>query len=50
VVKTIFENKKTLVATHRIAEFFSPKTSAEASPIPIHPGAMRYFREVGAAK
>lgn len=50
VVKTLFENKKMLTATHRIAEFITPETSVKASPIPIHPGALRYFKEIGAAR
>ncbi|MDD5204662.1 MAG: TAXI family TRAP transporter solute-binding subunit [Desulfobacterales bacterium] len=50
VTKAIFENKKMLVNTHKIAEFTTPETSANKSPIPVHPGALKYFKEVGAVK
>lgn len=50
VTKAIFENKKMLTNTHKIAEFTTPETSAKYSPIPIHPGAMKYFKEIGVIK
>ncbi len=50
LVKAIFENKRMLTTTHKIAEFMTPDVSAKSSPIPVHPGALRYFREVGAIK
>ncbi|MDB5856804.1 MAG: putative periplasmic component, partial [Ramlibacter sp.] len=48
IVKTIFDKKADLVAVHKEAENFkleSQKTSA--TPIPFHPGAIRYFAEKG---
>lgn len=48
IVKTIFEKKPDLVAVHKEAENIrleSQKTSA--TPIPWHPGALRYFAEKG---
>lgn len=49
-VKTIFENKKMLTATHKITEFTTPEASAKASPIPLHPGALKYYKEIGVVK
>lgn len=50
VTKAIFENKKMLVDTHKIAEFTTAKASATKSPIPIHPGALKYYKEIGVIK
>lgn len=50
VTKAIFENKKMLTDTHKIAEFTTVETSAKYSPIPIHPGALKYYKEKGLVK
>ena len=49
IVKTLFEHKPELVAVHREAESFSIDNQAEEkTPVPFHPGAMKYFKEKGA--
>ena len=48
VVKAIFDHKAELVAAHREAENISLEWQRNnASPIPFHPGAIRYFAEKG---
>ena len=51
LVKTIFENvtegQYALVNVHPIAKAFTPQNAIN-SPIPLHPGAMKYFKEMGA--
>jgi TRAP transporter TAXI family solute receptor len=48
IVKTLVEKKDELVAVHKEAEAFSIENQKqEKSPIPFHPGALRYFRERG---
>jgi TRAP transporter TAXI family solute receptor len=48
VVKTLFEKKDELVKVHKDAAFLSLDNQASgASPIPFHPGAVRYFKEKG---
>ncbi|MGQ0662748.1 MAG: TAXI family TRAP transporter solute-binding subunit [Pseudomonadota bacterium] len=48
IVKTIFERKAEMVAVHREAENFLLDNQTQAnSPIPFHPGAIRYFAEKG---
>ncbi len=47
VVKAIMENKSELVIVHKEAEKISPQSAAVGSPIPYHPGAIRYFQEKG---
>ncbi len=49
IVKTIFEKRDDLIAVHREAENFKlDLQKAAASPIPFHPGALKYFAEKGA--
>jgi TRAP transporter TAXI family solute receptor len=48
IVKTLFDHKSELVAFHREANNLSLESQAAGgSPIPFHPGAIRYFREKG---
>jgi TRAP transporter TAXI family solute receptor len=48
IVKTIFEHQPELAAIQREARFLTPETQAGGgSPIPYHPGALRYFGERG---
>ncbi len=48
IVKTLFEHKTELVAVHREARWLSLEPQASgASPLPFHPGAIRYFTEKG---
>ena len=51
IVKTLFDRKPELVATHMEARFLSLEPQAAGgSPIPFHPGAFRYFTEKFAEK
>ncbi len=48
ILKTVFDHKPELVASHREASVLSPENqSGGGSPIPFHPGAIRYFSEKG---
>src|SRR5258707_1432424 len=48
VVKTIFDKRDDLIAVHKEAEDFRLENQkAAASPIPFHPGAVKYFAERG---
>ena len=48
IVKTIFEHQPELVAIQREARFLTLEAQAGGgSPIPYHPGALRYFAERG---
>jgi TRAP transporter TAXI family solute receptor len=53
IVKAIYENvdkgKWPLKNIHPIAAQLTPQNAVN-SPIPLHPGAMKYFKEVGALK
>jgi TRAP transporter TAXI family solute receptor len=47
IVKTLFDHKPELVTVHREARFLSLEPQVGGSPIPLHPGAIRYFTEKG---
>jgi TRAP-type uncharacterized transport system substrate-binding protein len=47
-VKTVFEKRQELIAVHKEAENFKLELQKQAaSPIPFHPGAIKYFSEKG---
>jgi len=48
IVKTIFDKRDDLIAVHKeAANFRLENQKAAASPIPFHPGALKYFAEKG---
>jgi TRAP transporter TAXI family solute receptor len=48
IVKTVFDKKADLVAVHHEAENFKLENQIKSySPIPWHPGAVKYFTEKG---
>ncbi|TDR93744.1 TAXI family TRAP transporter solute-binding subunit [Enterovirga rhinocerotis] len=48
IVKTLVENKSDLVAVHKEAASFTLDNQVQVrSPIPFHPGALKYFQEKG---
>lgn len=48
LVKTIFDHKADMVASHREADNISLQNQRnDTSPIPFHPGAIKYFAEKG---
>jgi TRAP transporter TAXI family solute receptor len=48
MTKLTFENKDLLEATHpSTARFLDPDSVLRVSPIPLHPGAIRYYEEIG---
>jgi TRAP transporter TAXI family solute receptor len=50
VAKALYENKPALVATFRPMELFEPSKMAKpVQDVPFHPGALKFYREVGIA-
>ena len=46
IVKVLFEHKQALVAVHKEADHIKlSNQSGKFSPVPFHPGALRYYRE-----
>ena len=50
MAKVLFENHATLVNVHDVMKQFVPANAAAEPVIPIHPGALKYYKEVGAVK
>jgi uncharacterized protein len=51
IVKTMMEKKDELVAVHKEAEnFLLENQTPDKSPVPFHPGAMKYYNEKRAGK
>ncbi len=49
MVKAIFDNQKFLITVHKKTADMNLKDAVKV-PCPMHPGAIRYFKEVGALK
>ena len=47
MTKLLFENLPELVAAHKAAGAISLEGALTGMPVPLHPGAERYYREVG---
>ncbi len=47
ITKTIYENLPFLVAIHKATKAMSIDRAINGLPVPLHPGAARYYREVG---
>ncbi|WP_019140299.1 TAXI family TRAP transporter solute-binding subunit [Noviherbaspirillum massiliense] len=50
MTKAIFENKDQLLAAHAAAKAINKETAAQNMPVPLHPGAEKYYREAGLLK
>jgi TRAP transporter TAXI family solute receptor len=47
ITKLFLERTPELVAVHKAAQEIKPKSAVLGSPIPFHPGALRYYKEKG---
>jgi uncharacterized protein len=50
MTKALFTNLDQMVAAHSAAKSISAAEAAKALPVPLHPGAERYYREAGLLK
>jgi hypothetical protein len=50
MTKSMFENLDTMVASHAAAKAIKKETAAKGSPVPLHPGAEKYYKEAGLLK
>ena len=48
ITKAVFENINDLQAVHPAASQTTVDFTLTATPVPLHPGAIRYYEEVGA--
>ncbi|WP_121632509.1 TAXI family TRAP transporter solute-binding subunit [Tropicibacter alexandrii] len=49
ITKAMFENIAELQAVHPAARETTVEFSLSATPVPLHPGAIRYYEEIGAS-
>lgn len=45
LTKQIYENLDRVVLAHNVGKFITVETALDAMPVPVHPGAQRYFDE-----
>ncbi len=50
MVKAVFDNQLQLVAAHAAAKGITKDNAITSLPAPLHPGAARYFKEIGLMK
>jgi TRAP transporter TAXI family solute receptor len=50
MTKAMFENQDAMIAAHAAAKAIKKETAARGSPVPLHPGAEKYYREAGLLK
>ncbi|MGE6741026.1 TAXI family TRAP transporter solute-binding subunit [Allorhizobium pseudoryzae] len=50
MTKLLFENLPKLTAAHAAAKAIDLKKALDGMPVPLHPGAERYYKEVGLIK
>jgi TRAP transporter TAXI family solute receptor len=47
MTKQLYENLPDMLAAHKAASAISLKTATTGLPVPLHPGAERYYKEIG---
>ena len=50
MTKAMFENMDAMTAAHAAAKAIDKNTAGKGSPVPLHPGAERYYKEAGLLK
>ena len=50
MTKSMFENIDAMIAAHAAAKAINKATAAKGSPVPLHPGAEKYYKEAGLLK
>ncbi|MEY3752012.1 MAG: hypothetical protein RLZZ354_554, partial [Pseudomonadota bacterium] len=50
MTKLFYENLPALVAAHSAAKDINLKDAAKNPPLPLHPGAIKYYKEKGLIK
>ena len=50
MTKAMFENQDAMIAAHAAARAIKKETAGSNPPVPLHPGAEKYYREAGLIK
>jgi hypothetical protein len=49
LVKSLYEHQDYLLKIHPSASYTTPENAVKYSPIPLHPGTIKYLKEKGVA-
>jgi len=50
ITKNLFEHREEYYQVHKFARMMTPETALKGIPIPLHPGAEKYYKESGVIK
>jgi len=50
ITKVLREKRDALVQIHGYMKYVTDETMIKGLPVPLHPGAEKYYREIGAIK
>jgi uncharacterized protein len=50
MTKSMYSHLDALIAAHSAAKAIDPKKALDGMPLPVHPGAAKYYKEVGLMK
>ena len=50
MTKAMWENLDALVAAHAAGKAIKKESALKGMPVPLHPGAEKYYREIGLLK
>jgi len=50
LVKSMYENQEFLINVHPITKYMVLEQALNGQPFPLHPGAEKYYREMGVIK
>jgi TRAP transporter TAXI family solute receptor len=50
MTKSLYDNIETMYAAHNAAKVIKRENAVRGMPVPVHPGAIRYYKEVGVMK
>jgi TRAP transporter TAXI family solute receptor len=50
MTKSLYDNIETMYAAHNAVKVMKRQNAVQGMPVPVHPGAIRYYKEVGVMK
>ncbi len=50
LTKVVFQHRDQLIKVLKLAEEMTPERASHDLPVPLHPGAMKYYKEIGVLK
>jgi len=50
MTKSLYDNIETMYAAHNAVKVMKRENAVQGMPVPVHPGAIRYYKEVGVMK